>query len=317
MKFTIPLVLLILCLSISAQNEDPLVIQWDINRLDTIGGQPVTVYGNPIVVETDSGKAVEFDGIDDGLLVPLNPMAGANEFSIEIVFKPYSGGLKEQRFIHMQQDDNNRALIELRSIDNNWFLDTYIKSNGNGKALYAENDLHPSDKWWHACLVYSNNTMTHYVNGVKELSDAITFVPVTTGVTSIGVRQNLVSWYKGAIKTLKVTHKALLPEEFLYNDPVTPTALNPHENQFNNDFRVFPNPADSEATIAYNLADEASVMLKIYNLQSEEIMHLANGKQSAGSQQVSFSREHLPAGVYLCILEIDQVAFSKKLMLLD
>lgn len=315
MKIVFTFVFLIICISINAQNEDPVVIQWDINRLDSIGGHPVSLYGNPIVVETDSGKAVQFDGIDDGLLVPSNPMAGAKEFTVEVVFKPYSGGSKEQRFIHMQQDDNNRALIELRSIDNNWFLDTFIKSNGTGTVLYAENDLHPSDQWWHACFVCSADSMTHYVNGVKELSMPITFSPVSSGATSIGVRQNLVSWYKGAIKTLKVTHKALQPEEFLYyklTDP--PTSIKQEQGSINN-FRVFPNPVSSEATISYCLDSEASVSLKIFNMQLVELVNLVSEKQSAGTQSVKLNKENLPSGLYVCILQIDQEVFTQKILM--
>jgi hypothetical protein len=317
-KFFTLIFLTILCIKLYGQDEDPKIILWEINRLDTIGGHPVTIYGDPIVIETDSGAAVEFDGIDDGLLIGSNPIAGAKEFSIEVVFKPYPGGLEEQRFIHMEQDNDNRALIELRSTpDDNWFLDTFIKSGTSGTTLFAENFPHETNEWWHACLVYKDDTMKHYVNGVEELSGEIFFQEVSSGNTSLGVRQNLVSWYKGAIKTLKVTHKALLPEEFLYNEPITPPVLNLHEDQNNNNFNIFPNPVNSEATITYNLSSEANVLLEIYNFQYEEIMSLANGKQSAGNQQVKFKRGDFPAGLYFCILQIDQVVLTKKLMLLN
>lgn len=319
MKQNFILFFLIISFSIFAQDNEPKVIQWDINRLDSIGGFPVTLYGEPLVVETDSGTAVEFDGVDDGMLVESNPLEGAEEFSIEVVFKPYPGGLEEQRFIHIQQDDDNRALIELRSTpEDDWFLDTFIKSAGSGTTLYAEDFHHTTNEWWHACLVYSDDTMTHYVNGIEELSDAISFQPVSSGATSIGVRQNLVSWYKGTIKTLKVTHKALSPDEFLYNTaPVDPPVTGISENGSIDKFNIFPNPIHSEATIHYTLTSEANISLKVFNMQLIELVDLSNGTETAGNKKVSFNRGNLSAGVYLCVLQVDRKVFIQKLMLLD
>jgi hypothetical protein len=56
--------------------------------------------------------------------------------------------------------------------------------------------------------------MRHYVNGVEELSVKIEYQPQTPGRTSIGVRQNKVHWYKGAIRELRVTPRALDPKAF-------------------------------------------------------------------------------------------------------
>ena len=41
--------------------------------------------------------------------------------------------------------------------------------------------------------------MTHYVDGVRELPGDVAFPPLGGGQTSIGVRQNLVSFFKGRI----------------------------------------------------------------------------------------------------------------------
>src|SRR5262245_31163473 len=40
-------------------------VTWHLDNLSTIGGNPVTVAGSPSVVETDTGKAVEFNGSTD------------------------------------------------------------------------------------------------------------------------------------------------------------------------------------------------------------------------------------------------------------
>ena len=44
-------------------------VEWRLDSLDRIGGHPVTIVGQPAIVDTDRGRAVSFDGVDDGLLI--------------------------------------------------------------------------------------------------------------------------------------------------------------------------------------------------------------------------------------------------------
>jgi hypothetical protein len=190
-------------------------VRWELNNLTLLNGDSIKVLGAPKLVETKMGKAMEFDGIDDGIVLETNPLANAEEFTVEMLFMPYEGGAFEQRYLHMQQDNDNRMLIELRSKNKDWFLDTFIKSAPSSATLFAENNLHPSGQWYHCALVYKNRVMTHFVNGVPELTKEVDYKIVTSGRTSIGVRLNNVCWYKGIIKTVKVTHKALAPSDFI------------------------------------------------------------------------------------------------------
>jgi len=41
------------------------------------------------------------------------------------------------------------------------------------------------------------------------------FKPQKEGRTSIGVRINQVSWYKGAVRQVRITPRVLMPQEFL------------------------------------------------------------------------------------------------------
>jgi len=57
--------------------------------------------------------------------------------------------------------------------------------------------------------------MTTFINGQKELEGTIGFSSIDEGKTSIGVRQNKVSWFKGAIYKIRITNKILFPAEFM------------------------------------------------------------------------------------------------------
>jgi putative heme-binding domain-containing protein len=191
-------------------------ITWQIDNLDAIGGHKVTVLGQPRVIDTPQGKAVEFDGVDDGLIVDSHPLAGVIQCTAEVIFQPAADGPKEQRFFHLQETGSqNRALFETRLDGAHWFLDTYIKSGAADATLFAGGFKHPIGPWYHAAIVVDGRTMKHYVNGTLELEKDLAFQPHAAGQTSIGVRHNRVFWYKGAIRMARFTPRVLKPEEFL------------------------------------------------------------------------------------------------------
>lgn len=191
-------------------------VTWKIDNLKKIGGQQTNVTGEPQLIKALGGKAVLFDGVDDGLIVNDNPLAGAEAFTVEAVFRPDAGGLTEQRWFHIQDaSGDNRVLLETRLNGDEWFLDTFIKSGTNSRALYAENFKHPVGRWYHVALVYDGATMRHYVDGQEELSGPLVIAPLGKGSASIGVRMNRVYWFKGAIRTVRSTPRALSPKEFM------------------------------------------------------------------------------------------------------
>ena len=48
-------------------------IIWELDNLEAIGGHKVTVEGKPKVIDTPYGKALEFDGVDDGIFLDVHP----------------------------------------------------------------------------------------------------------------------------------------------------------------------------------------------------------------------------------------------------
>jgi hypothetical protein len=222
-QYLSPLALL-LCLvgAFSAQAQAPedaaaKTVLWNLDRLDRLGEHKITLIGSPRLIDTPRGKAIEFDGKGDALVVDVNPLAGLTRFTAEVIFQPYSGGSREQRFLHLQENGSeNRLLFETRlTSDNRWFLDTFIKSCSGDHTLLAETALHPLGPWYHAAVTVDDTTMRHYVNRAQELSTSIRFQPQTAGRTSIGARMNQVYWYKGAIRQIRITAGVLAPDQFL------------------------------------------------------------------------------------------------------
>jgi len=201
------------CARPTVTNEAPPLV-WNVDNLKSIGGHVLSVEGAPRVLETG---AVAFDGVDDGIEVPALPLAGAGAFTIEIVFRPDTDGPPEQRFLHLQEDASpSRFLIETRVRPaGTWYLDTYIHTELDNCTLVDPQKAHPTGVWHAAALSYDGRTMRHYVNGREEMSRELKFRPLTHGRTSIGMRINRVHWFKGAVRTVRFTPRALPPSELL------------------------------------------------------------------------------------------------------
>jgi hypothetical protein len=63
--------------------------------------------------------------------------------------------------------------------------------------------------------VIDHGKLETFVNSKKELEGRIEMAPLNGGKTSIGVRQNEVSWFKGDIYKIRISPRALKPEDFM------------------------------------------------------------------------------------------------------
>lgn len=213
---------LLTCVIFSTSNGQPAAEVWTFDRLDRIGGHPAIVFGHPRVIDTPQGKAVEFNGIDDALFVGVHPLAGAETFTWEVIFRPDRGGSPEQRFFHLQEQDpktgldtQTRLLFETRLVDGRWYLDSFAYSGQASRALMNRERLHPLDTWHHVAMVYDGKQFRNYVDGQQEGAAEIRLAPQGAGHSSVGVRINKRDYFKGAIRLARMTRRALAPEEFL------------------------------------------------------------------------------------------------------
>jgi len=191
-------------------------IVWRLDSLTSIEGNQPQILGTPRLVEFADGKAIQFDGEGDALVFDTNPLARFDSFTVEVIFRPDPDGNSEQRFVHLQEVDDHRVLIETRvTPDGHWFLDTFLKSGESERTLYAKEFLHETGEWFHAALTYGNGRMRHYVNGIQELEGEVDFRPMMDGQTSVGCRLNRVYWFKGSVRALSFTGRALAPSEFV------------------------------------------------------------------------------------------------------
>ncbi len=197
---------------VGAAAGDTLV--WSLNDPRQIAGLSPEIGGEPrSLLQTEGGPGIVFDGIDDGLWLAANPLAGRTAFTVELLIRPAVGGPEEQRFFHVEDAAGRRGLVELRMVGAEaWCLDTFLRSDDAKRTLLDRTRTHPAGRWTWVALRYDGRTMSAWVDGVKELEGEVAFAPLGPGRISLGTRQDRRSWYRGAIREVRFSTEALAPE---------------------------------------------------------------------------------------------------------
>jgi hypothetical protein len=196
-------------------------VVWDINNPDYIGGYDVIKQGNPTVISTPYGNAVEFHASNnERIQIPNYPLAGADEFTIEIIFKPYAMAAgSEPRFFYIGKPggrDKKTATFETRYNSAGWYADYFIRHVNTG-GFINPSLTHPIDEWTHLAMVYKNHTLTGYANGVQEAYGEGTTadgLPESDAQISLGGRMNNSGYFDGVILKVIFTPTALEPGDF-------------------------------------------------------------------------------------------------------
>lgn len=205
-----------LCFLLSASHTSAqLSVEWLISDFLNTPSENIAIIGSPKLIESPYGAAVLFNGVDDGIFLDYTPLLNLEEFTIEVIMRPDKGGSEEQRFLHMGEMHGDRVMFETRLTNDFWYLDAYIQSGEIKLAMIDSTKLYPLGEWYNFTLVNKNGELEVFLNGKREFKEIIQFTPFTDANTSIGVRQNKVHWYKGAFYKIKITPKAIFPDEFL------------------------------------------------------------------------------------------------------
>ncbi len=298
---------------------------WDISSLEMIGGHTVTAFGDPQVVSTEIGDAVQFDGDGDRLLVDFNPIMDAKEFTVELVFKPdacYPDNT-DPRFLHIMDPDDpeeKRVMIELRVDANNMcYMDGFMKTDAGSLPLKDETLVHPTEVWQHVAITFKDSTLTTYFNGVEELSGTLHYTNAivnTVGKTSMGARMNEVKFYAGLIKTLKVTHAKLAPEDFTFIHDSIGTSAPDESLLFGKDqMEVFPVPADHRLTLKLS-PEQLGTNVEIRVLSSSGAIVHARKIDDALEDNLNIDTSRLQDGIYfLSVSTQNFTSFSRVVVL--
>jgi len=92
------------------------------------------------------------------------------------------------------------------------------------------------------------------------------------------------------------------------NTPLEATAMK-------DNLSVYPNPFVAQATIQYKISAQSKVSIKIFNIEGRIVSTVFEGDRPAGTYQLSFSGNQLPAGLYLCRMQINNQFLQQKFII--
>ena len=301
-----------------------------LDDLSEINGHTVQKFGNPEVVETEIGPAIDFDGTEDGIYILTNPIGSAKYFTIETIVKPRDVFPEntDPRYFHIEDGDNSnrRITMELRLNDKHeWYFDGFLKAESVSVGLMDENITHPIDSWEHMAITYDNGLFRTYVNYTMELESnwGPHFLPLGGNTKmSVGMRMNKVNYFNGIFQRIRVTQAVLDPSEFMALAPDTneiePEPVNTLESFSNNsdlNVAVFPNPVSENANIQVISSTAGHVTIELYNLDGIKVGELFNEHIGAGTTEPGFDASLYPKGLYLLKLSSSQQVVSRKLLI--
>jgi hypothetical protein len=140
------------------------------------------------------------------------------------------------------------------------------------------------------------------------------------GNTSTPVFQNTGTWHEFFTgTTLDVSDVnmplTLTPGEYrLYtNRPVVGTQTLALGSLWS--MMLFPNPTQTETAIAYNLPENTTVTIEVFDMLGRKMATLAqNENQAAGIQQIDYKTADLPQGTYIVRLSANGTQEIRKLV---
>ena len=208
---------------VATSQETAKQVTWRFDNTASVGGHMAKVLGHPRVIDSPMGKAVSFNGVDDAMFFDVHPLAGAETWTWEMIFKPDADGRPEQRVFHLQSIDpstgtdvpEERMLFEIRIVKGEWCLDSFATSGGQRLPLLNCEKRYPFGRWYRVTTVYDGKMLKNYVGDELQGEGEVHLVPQRPGRSSVGVRINLVDHYKGSIYSSRFTRSALGVGDFL------------------------------------------------------------------------------------------------------
>ena len=168
------------------------------------------LYNSPQWIDGKKGNALQFDGVDDYVLVSGSLYSGNTDFTVEAWVKA---------------NDNNKRKIW-------WSNNGYVEMHDNGQwrmSIYHsgnnaddEGGSYNVGQWYHAVVVYTSSQKTGrlYVDGVKLLEDGATGDLSYSSNVIIGDYPSASNYeFNGTMDEVKIYNRALSAEEvrFHYN----------------------------------------------------------------------------------------------------
>lgn len=191
----------------------PLTVEWPLDNF-RVGGYPTRMAGVPVIKDVGRGPSVCFSGADDGLIAAINPLDMQTSFTIEALIKPLPGGGPVQQFLHVEDSEGNKIILQLNMGAGDLFkVHTFAQIFETKLDLENELSRHKADQWYWVALTSDGDGVKLYLNGLEEARARLALDPMKSGQLGLGFKISEENYFKGCIRELRFANAALPPEK--------------------------------------------------------------------------------------------------------
>ncbi|MFH1528652.1 MAG: LamG-like jellyroll fold domain-containing protein [Bacteroidota bacterium] len=267
-------------------------------------------------------SAYYFDGVNDNISIPNNSSLNFKN-AITVCFWMNVFEFYDREAYPISHGNwENRWKISITNKRVRWT----VKTSSGIKDIDSETEL-IKNKYYFVTCIYSGDDYEIYLNDELDaftiFSGAInsTSYALTIGQVLPGNNQYN---FKGVLDDIRIYDYAVSYPEILklYDFPssanVNDTPQIPKENFLSQNY---PNPFNAQTIIRYNITQPTYITIEVYNSIGNKIKTLVSEEKPTGYYSASWdgtnSAGHQAAsGVYFCTMKLDNVIFTRKLILL-
>jgi hypothetical protein len=94
------------------------------------------------------------------------------------------------------------------------------------------------------------------------------------------------------------------------------SSIDKNENPIINQIRLYPNPANTNTTVEFNLLQSQSISTQLYNQLGQKVgAEINHGQHYAGLQSFSLNIDGLSQGIYFVEIRIGKQQYFQKLII--
>ena len=186
------------------------------SNITSVGGQDIFVHKMNV-----SGAALNFDGVNDRVTIPTQPISNLTNFTIEAwVYSTSSGSY--QTIYAEGNTSNDNPMFSLTKLAGTTGLEIVLRNtSGVGLVVSSSAGNIPLNTWTHVAFARTSATEARlYINGIN--TDYFAFTnpgTIATNVTNIGVRQRVGfdGYLIGNLDEVRLWNRALPQAEIMNN----------------------------------------------------------------------------------------------------
>jgi len=250
----------------------------------------------PKWVDGKSGKALQFDGVDDYVVVPDAPPLNPNRLTVCTWVRIHSYSNEYQSIVNKGVDGATRYQLRVMPNPNNKF--EIGVGNGSSFTMIESTTVASLYKWYFVVATVDGSTVKIYVNGILEnsKSQVAEITPINKPLI-IGARNDFRHWLNGTIDEVMIFNRSLTEEEirFLYEEGLK-KLQNSGMQQFNSRIKPYiaiSNPSGKIYVENLRVGNQNSKEIKIvkpfYNLEFESSFRFSKGSRQIRIENVGFN----------------------------